>query len=344
MAGNLVIPNTIGVQPGPKIASALLDQDYQTIADYINVREVTFDVYANRPLAGVRGRLYFATDVLALFGDNGSTWLNLSTTLFSPPGYIYGNTIGNGISTPNTELDVGAGLCTASDNLTPLSLLANTAGLTTGLWQAGDAKPKLDAGAIGNNQWWHVFIIGLPVAGTPTTLADILFSLSPTTPTMPAGYTAKRRIGSFRTDGAAHILTCRQDGDYFVWGTPVLDVNATNPGTAAVTRVLTVPTGVSVHALFNAQLHQATTSLANLFAIFTDLAESDVTPASQSGALASLGNFQQPNDVWASLKVRTDQAASIRSRLFASDANTVLSVSTYGWYDTRGRNGSPYGG
>ena len=32
------------------------------------------DIIANRPAAGIPGRLFYATDTLQLYRDNGSTW------------------------------------------------------------------------------------------------------------------------------------------------------------------------------------------------------------------------------------------------------------------------------
>ena len=48
-------------------------------------------------------------------------------------------------------------------------------------------------------------------------------------------------LGSMKTNGSAQWTKFIQDGDLFQWDAGVQDVAATNPGTSAVTRTLTVP-------------------------------------------------------------------------------------------------------
>ncbi len=61
----------------------------------------------------------------------------------------------------------------------------------------------LDTGTLAANTWYSVWVIwnGATVAG--------LLSLSPTAPTMPAGYTHNARVGWIRTDGAANKYPLR---------------------------------------------------------------------------------------------------------------------------------------
>lgn len=59
----------------------------------------------------------------------------------------------------------------------------------------------LDTGSLSSSTNYHVFIIYNP---TTTTIA-VLASLSGTSPTMPSGYTYKRRAGFFRTDSSSNI-------------------------------------------------------------------------------------------------------------------------------------------
>jgi len=72
----------------------------------------------------------------------------------------------------------------------------NVAGaITTTVTGAGG----LDTGALAASTWYSIWRIGK----TDGTRAN-LFSLSPTAPTMPGGYTLKARIGWFKTDGTAN--------------------------------------------------------------------------------------------------------------------------------------------
>ena len=60
----------------------------------------------------------------------------------------------------------------------------------------------LDTGSIAANTWYYVWAIWNP----STTTDASLLSLSSTAPTMPSGYTKKRRVGSVRSDGSSDFL------------------------------------------------------------------------------------------------------------------------------------------
>src|SRR5882724_182648 len=78
MSGNLTIPNIIGTEPGPTVLASKFDNDWAAIASYVNVREVTVDVLANRPAPGVKGRWYVASDANQGFVDTGVAWQPLA--------------------------------------------------------------------------------------------------------------------------------------------------------------------------------------------------------------------------------------------------------------------------
>jgi hypothetical protein len=85
---------------------------------------------------------------------------------------------------------------------------------------------------------------------------------------MPSGYTLKRRIGSFRTNSSAQIIDFVQDGDEFSWVAPfAADISATNPGASAVTRTLTVPTGLGSRPSSKRRSSTATPGAASLSSI-----------------------------------------------------------------------------
>src|SRR6266851_5243904 len=128
----------------------------------------------------------------AIFRSEGSgNWRCIS---YSPAqsapflrSYLAGLIVSNDVGTPNTVLDISAGICADSTNQTYIKL-----------------------GAFTNT-------------------------------------TAFRRIGSFLTDGSAHILTFFQVGDWFFWKASVLDQNAQALGTVATSYTLaSVPPGVQV--------------------------------------------------------------------------------------------------
>jgi hypothetical protein len=115
----------------------------------------------------------------------------------------------------------------------------------------------------------------------------------------------------------------------------VLDVNAINPGIAAVTRTLTVPTGINVQAMFNVYLQSTVVGSGG---VFSDLAANDEAVAVAAAPLQMIGDSTGTASTSGSFVVRTNTLAQVRSRLRASDANTTLSMATIGWIDRRGRD------
>lgn len=75
---------------------------------------------------------------------------------------------------------------------------------TMSSWVAGSANGGLDIGSAANSTWYYVYAIYNPTSG----LTDYLISASPTSPTMPFGYTKYKRMrGFFKTNGSAAIIT-----------------------------------------------------------------------------------------------------------------------------------------
>jgi hypothetical protein len=85
MAGSLAIPNTFATPPAnAKRPGADLDLNFTNIAAYINVREITVDILANRPAAGIKGSWFAATDVQGgtLYADTGAAWVQVASGVF----------------------------------------------------------------------------------------------------------------------------------------------------------------------------------------------------------------------------------------------------------------------
>jgi hypothetical protein len=234
--------------------------------------------------------------------------------------YLAGLGLSNNTGSPNTKIDVAAGVCSDATNTQMMALSAGTIdGATVG-------ANGLDAGSLANNTWYHVFAIG-KADGTTALLA----STSVGSPAMPSGYTLKRRIGSFRVNGSAQILAFTQNGDEFLWSTPVLDMNATAPPTTAALLTLTVPTGVKVDAVLGGiALGQS----GNNSVLFSPPDAADVAPSATGTC-----SFNCNSNAWAvwRLSLRTNTSAQIRQR---SNSTASLQVygSTFGWIDRRGRD------
>jgi hypothetical protein len=239
-------------------------------------------------------------------------------------GHVYGLTL----STAGASATFGVAIGMAIDSTFVDVLLLSTAFTkTASAWAVGTGNGSLDTGAIANSTSYHVHIIKRPDTG----LVDILTSLSPTAPTLPANYTLFRRVGSMRTNGSGQWIKFIQDGRRFILDVPVLDVNATNPGTAAVLRTMSVPTGINVTWLGHARASTITASSA-VATLFTDPAQADTTP--DFNLSQQIGNTSI--SPYAELQVRTNTSGQIRSRCSFSDVNVALVMVTEGWIDGLG--------
>jgi hypothetical protein len=230
-----------------------------------------------------------------------------------------------------TTLTEGAGVCADDTNTTMLSLAAGTIDCAT------VGANGLDAGALAVTTTYHRFAIG-KTDGTVARLA----STSPSSPTMPSGYTLKRRHASFRTNVSAQIINHFQNGDEFMYSTPVVgDVAAANPGISAVLRTLTLPSGLSYEAVIQGGLYNVT-AVAN-GTLITDPATADLAPLMSAGGVLSdvpnTGNTTGAANIsMVRMRVRTDTSARVRTRALYSDANVIQLINTLGWIDTRGRD------
>jgi hypothetical protein len=253
-----------------------------------------------------------------------------SLGILIPRGHIAGLALSTAGS--SATFSVAAGQA-ADDGNAVLVTLASAISKTTGSWAVGSGNGGLDTGSIANSTWYHAWLIRRPDTG----VVDVLVSTSATSPTMPANYTQKRRIGAMRTNGSAQWTQFVQDGDLFMLHTPVLDIDATNPGTAAVTRTLaSVPTGIRVEALFNYGSYDPTNAN-QIAAYFSDLSLSDMAAnktAAPLGTNVSLGasNVGGLNR----MSAMTNTSAQIRSRVDGSSGTSVLKIATLGWRDLRG--------
>lgn len=276
--------------------------------------------------AGDSGTDAASTSFVATAIANGKTASLGGTILRS---YLAGLGTSNN-ATPNTKIDVAAGVCADGTNALMLALAATTTLDCTTVGANG-----LDTGSLTSTTWYHLFVIGKADGSAFAVLA----STSLSSPTFPSGYTLKRRIASFLTDGSAHILAYIQDGDYFRWkATPAVTTD-TNPGTSAVLKAVTVPPGVTVLASLNVAQTFATSGSAG-FAQFSDPAATDEAPSATAAPLANMGavNNGAANLNEGGLTIRTNTSQQVRYRVSASGASDTIRIATLGWTDRRGRD------
>ncbi len=203
-------------------------------------------------------------------------------------------------------------------------------------WAEGTGNGSLDTGSLASGTWYHVWLIHNPTSGA----VDILTSASVSSPAMPSGFSRKRRIGSFFTDGSSGVTDFVQDGDWFWWKAPPLDVDSssrsfTTTGATATLHTLSVPAGVSVLALLDLTIMDVSGShMAYLYLSSPDV--DDVAPSGTSSPLATAKETASGTIGGHQALVRTDTGGRVRSR--TDNNNAYLDVATLGWMDNRGRD------
>jgi len=239
--------------------------------------------------------------------------------------HLAGLQLANNASAPTTKIDVSVGACADDTNAVTISQAASATIDCTTTGALG-----LDGGSLANSTWYHIFKI-MKADGTDSLVA----STSASFPTMPSGYTYKRRIGSFLTDGAAHIVKFWQYGDVFQFDVPVSDVDTINPGTSAVSMTLTVPPIAGILADIAVCASGATTFA---YGLVTSLDQADTAP---SKTVNNFTTFAASNDTQESsvrMYVKINASRQARYRASATGPNNAVRITTLGWIDRRGKD------
>jgi hypothetical protein len=144
--------------------------------------------------AGTDYEAPIAAGATSQFWRGDKTWQNVPVALLT--GYILNLKVSRNVSFPDSQLDISTGRTRADDGTMDLILASP---LTINLATSG--VNGLDTGVEAANTWYYIWLIYNP--GT-TTYAG-LFSLSSTSPTLPAGYTKKRRLLSVRNNASSNF-------------------------------------------------------------------------------------------------------------------------------------------
>lgn len=241
--------------------------------------------------------------------------------------YLNGLTLSNNISDATNDIDVAVGEATSDSIVQQLILLS--AGITKRLdaaWAVGNNQGGLDTGSIANTTY-HVWLI----KRSDTGVVDVLFSTSATSPTMPANYDHKRRIGSILRAGGA-IRPFKQWGNMFKLSTNVTDRNDITAA-SNILLTLSVPLGISVSPILSMDLQQNAAGRA--IQIISDGVQSASDMVICQSSIA--GEWSQGTS---SYGVFTNTSGQIRYTLsIQSGSLNFARVFTHGWIDTRGTNG-----
>lgn len=259
-------------------------------------------------------------------GSEQSITTGTGGQLAMPRGYIDGLTLTNNVSDANNDIDFGAGVARDSANTGNLVLTATLTKQLDAAWVAG-AGGGIDTGSKAVSTWYHCYVIS---NGATT---DALFSTSATAPTMPAGYTMKRRVGVVRTNSSGNIIAFWQKKDEFWWTSPLVntvDATTTTLSSSSVTYTMGF-CPPNVCGIFDVW---GFNSGASLLIYLRSLNSADeAVDGNGTNALISGGSGHMQSD---EIHLWTDASSQVAARAYA--ASTNMSIKTLGWVDPRGKD------
>lgn len=254
-------------------------------------------------------------------------------------GTIFGLTLANNVSTPNTKINISAGQCRDSTNAVDIVLPTGISKDLSAVWAVGNNNGMRDsATALAASQSYAIFAI----LNSSTTVVDILASQSATAPSLPAGYDYFRRIGFLPRLGSDNRPPSGTNiPAFFQWGNEFRLFAANNEftgqsgSTAAQLKDFLLPLGAKVDGMFYAQCNVAAGAT-----VLMRIWDPD------QGVIPAFGSTSQ----WADIRLSTAEAYLVARNTMScntlaqwyvevSDATATWAVKTLGWIDYRGQFG-----
>ncbi|NKK41683.1 hypothetical protein [Rhizobium leguminosarum] len=255
---------------------------------------------------------------------------DISPRRLSIQGAIYGLTLSNNVGDAVNDIDIAVGMATTDSVTDPRTMVLATA-ITKRLdaaWSVGTNQGGWLDGASMPNGTGHAFMM----QRSDTGVTDIGFSAS-TSPTLPANYDRKRRIGSIPREGGA-LITIKQDGPLFRRATKV-DRSSTSAAASALL-ALSVPTGINVYPLLNYDIATGTAST-DAQLLIGGAWEGSATNTIDRVFTTSLANTASVTHGGIGPIFQTNTSAQIYfATTIASGSLSTNVLSTVGWIDNRG--------
>lgn len=162
-----------------------------------------------------------------------------------PRQYISQMPLANNATDANNDIDIPAGDARDDANAVNITLASAITKRLDAVWAAGTNNGGLDTGTKSVSTWYYLWLIRNPT----TLVVDVLMSLSATAPTMPSGYTQKRRLpGAIRTDASGNIRAFSMIERSVFFNAPVEDYTSA-AGRALALLSLTAPTQINTKVL-----------------------------------------------------------------------------------------------
>lgn len=284
-------------------------------------------------------------DQAVTFTSDGSNWQILSDYKYVETQYANGTFFGfkseQDAGDPDHDIVVYEGYCRGENDLVNIAI-ADGSSFTKRIdasWASGSGNGGFPTGiSIAIDTCYHIFMIA-KADGT----VDMGYDSSITATNLLAdatGYVDYKRVGSVITDGSSNIL------DYinyvtpskraFWFKTPQVDISASNPGTAAVTVNMTLPTNIDPIAIYNVVV----SNRANIIVYFSSPDFDDVAPSYTVAPLAQVSVESLTGAPWGAnlasasqIMVPSNSAGALRYRCDVSAATTNLYVAAAGWIE-----------
>jgi hypothetical protein len=247
----------------------------------------------------------------------------LGVALSTARGYLDGLRLA---PTSATTLAIAAGQCRDDGDTATWSATAITKILDPALgWALGDGQALLDVPGVTPISWYHVFSIFNPTTQKSDVIASSVFA----GPTMPPGFTLRRRIGSFFADGSKDIRTFyTRPGGWFFWSSlTATDFTVSLAAGVSQLAPLWAPPGLSCLAI----IQSAASATSPYWISCPDTTDDTVT----SIGPVRLTFFAHQNGDGIQQACWTDTAARVRVR---SNTAVTLRGTCIGWQDPRGRD------
>lgn len=282
--------------------------------------------------AGASGPAWSTATYPATAGSTGNVLTSDGTNVVFAAPFSY-SIMGLTLSTAGGSATFGIASGKAVDGAaTALMSLSSAYTKTTGAWTVGTGNGALDTGTIAASTWYHVWLIQRPDTG----VVDVLISASATSPTMPANYTLKRRIGAMLTDSTVSP-NCKwvafyQFGDKFYFVTPITNYSDVSAVSGEVLRTVSVPSGIAVEAIISV-LVRWVSSGGQWAWIYS--------PSSQVNIVSSWGIYVDNGVSTAGNAAQVSNVVTdTSSRVVINNSQTAHStynIGTIGWIDPRGQ-------
>ncbi len=239
-----------------------------------------------------------------------------------------------------TTISFSSGQCTNNANTSYLVSNSSFTKTINAVWSAGTGNGgRASAIALSNNTVYYTFIISKTDGTVDFGFDTSISATNLLTDAGPSGFVYYRRIGSCRTQSAStNLETIYQIGDYFYYQTQKKDYTVAlgAAGTTNVTIPLSVPTGINsiINLMASSERYSIGSGTTRIFVMpttTTGIADNYLSHIHETSSGANeaegVANYQIPSN---------DGQVRVYSVLSGGAAGNTY-ISTFGWYDPRGR-------